>query len=231
VPGSIVGSDVQVAPRVLDLRGAGDSAPALGALADPSGGRARRVRALGRGVATLLLLWMVGLILAGLGLLPRSAPLLGGSVGGSDAPPGLARLPVATPPTASDLLPARPAASSTAAPAGTVANRTLASAVHGGTTGVGQGSKHRRKPIVAASGPVSTVTPGPSTLLGSPPAASSPSHVHGGGTTKHVAGTTHSPTTAPGQAKKVVTVAPGRGRTTTTTPGKSGSAPGRAHKP
>jgi hypothetical protein len=229
VPGSSVGSEVPVAPRVLDLRGGGDSAPALGALADPSGGRARRLRALGRGIATLLLLWMVGLILAGLGLLPRSAPLLGGSVGGSDAPPGLSRLPAATPPTASDLLPARAAASSTATAAGAVANRTPASALHGGTSGAGQGSKRRSKPTVAASGPVSTVTPGPSTLLGSSPAASSPSH--GGGTTKPAPATSNRPATAPGQAKKVVTVAPSGGTTTTTTPGKSGSAPGKAHAP
>jgi hypothetical protein len=215
---------------VLDLRGAGDSAPALGALADPSGARARRLRALGRGVATLLLLWMVGLILAGLGLLPRSAPLLGGSLGGSDTPPGLTRLPVATPPSASDLLPARPTVSRPAALAATVAHGTRASAVHTGTTGAPHGAKHHSKTTVAASGPVSTVTPGPSTLLGSSPAASSPSHSHGGGTTKQAPATSNRPTTAPGQAKKVVTVAPGGGTTTTTTPGKSGSAPGKAHQ-
>ncbi len=105
---SVMSCDISMDSRVLDLRGSGEVPPEMAVLADPSGRRARRLRAVGRAVATLLLLWMIGLILAGLGLLPKSAVLLGSALRAPQAPSALAKLPVVPSPSASDLLPARP---------------------------------------------------------------------------------------------------------------------------
>src|SRR5204862_461859 len=58
--------------RVTDLRGRVAALPAVSVLVDTTGRRARRLRIAGRVVAALLALWLCGLLLAGLGLLPLS---------------------------------------------------------------------------------------------------------------------------------------------------------------
>src|SRR4051795_378676 len=93
----------------VDLRGSGS--PAYGAvLADPSGRRAARLRRLGLAVAVVFLLWLFGLVLAGLGLIPLSDLPLGQVVDRSAQPPELPASTHPAPPKQSDLAPARPAA-------------------------------------------------------------------------------------------------------------------------
>src|SRR6476661_3162430 len=100
--------------RTIDLRGSGS--PAYGAvLADPSGRRAARLRKVGVVVAVVFLLWLFGLVLAGLGLLPLSDLPLGHALKGASQPPELPAAARPAPPTAGDLVPARAAKRATAA--------------------------------------------------------------------------------------------------------------------
>ncbi|MFL5844729.1 MAG: hypothetical protein ACJ762_08560 [Solirubrobacteraceae bacterium] len=94
--------------RVSDLRGTGGAA--YGAvLADPSGRRASRLRWTGRLVGLVFLLWLFGLVLAGLGLLPLSDLPLAGALRGAAEPPSLTSLPDPKPTSKADLRPAVPA--------------------------------------------------------------------------------------------------------------------------
>lgn len=72
----LVGGEAAGTVRVVDIRGRRVAAVVTPVLADPSGVRARRLARLGRGVACLCLLWLLGLGLAGIGILPaRDLPL------------------------------------------------------------------------------------------------------------------------------------------------------------
>jgi hypothetical protein len=73
--------------QVLDLRGrqlARDRTPIL---LDPSGVRARALAWMGRVVAFVFLLWLIGLVFAGLGLLPSGSIPLGRALLGQSPPP------------------------------------------------------------------------------------------------------------------------------------------------
>src|SRR5215210_5139751 len=93
--------------RVIDLRGLRAPAEAPSVLADPSGRRARRLHAAGRVVGSLLLLWLCGLVLAGLGLLPVSDVPLAGTIRPADEPAKLSEIPSTARPSDDDLRPAR----------------------------------------------------------------------------------------------------------------------------
>ena len=102
------GSTTGAVSRTIDLRGNGS--PAYGAvLADPSGRRAARLRRVGLAIAVLFLLWLFGLVLAGLGLLPVSDLPLGRVLNGAPQPPALHATPKPDAPSPADLVPARPA--------------------------------------------------------------------------------------------------------------------------
>jgi hypothetical protein len=95
--------------EIVDLRGRQRVAATAPVLADPSGRRAQALARMGRVVAVLFLAWLVGLMLAGLGILPASDLPLGHTLA-PQSPPSLARLPRPVQPRAADLLPARPLA-------------------------------------------------------------------------------------------------------------------------
>src|SRR5437763_4628058 len=84
--------------QVLDLRGRAlvrDSHPVL---LDPSGARARVLAWVGRAVAIVFLVWLIGLVFAGLGLLPSSDLPFGRAFVGQ-SPPALKSLPPITQPS------------------------------------------------------------------------------------------------------------------------------------
>jgi hypothetical protein len=96
--------------EIVDLRGRRSMPAAAPVLVDPSGRRARTLARAGRAVALVMLIWVVGLGLAGLGLLPAADLPLGSTVVGGGAPATLRVLPRGSAPTRSDLLPAVPLA-------------------------------------------------------------------------------------------------------------------------
>jgi hypothetical protein len=101
--------------------------PVVPVLIDPSGLRARRLRAGGRIMGVLFLGWFCGLILAGLGLIPRSYLPLAGTLVPATAPDALAVAVHPRPGATADLLPARAALRPSAAapvPAGSGAAAT-----------------------------------------------------------------------------------------------------------
>jgi hypothetical protein len=218
--------------EIVDLRGRHAVIAAAQVLADPSGRRARMLRRAGRVIAVVFLLWLFGLILAGLGILPAGSVPLAPSVSPS-APPSLTHAPSLTQPTAADLKPALPASArlaSTALPGAAAATHTTAGRLAGqgqrGSGGSGSGAgRHGSGPsgqqnpttlgASGASGPTGTGTPA---STGSGAAAGSASGA-GNGT----GAATHGKATAPGQTTKQS--APGH--TSTTAPGNSTSAPGQ----
>jgi hypothetical protein len=96
-------------PEIVDLRGHQALPVAAPVLVDLSGRRARVLTRAGRGIAIILLLWLTGLVLAGLGLLPASDLPLSRAVAGRVGPSVLRALPPGAPPVRADLVPARPA--------------------------------------------------------------------------------------------------------------------------
>lgn len=96
--------------EIVDLRGRRSVPAAAPVLVDPSGRRARTLARAGRAVALVMLIWVVGLGLAGLGLLPAADLPLGPTVVGGGAPATLRVLPRGAAPARSDLLPAVPLA-------------------------------------------------------------------------------------------------------------------------
>ena len=101
--------------RVTDLRGRAASYVAAPVLLDPTNRRARYLRAAGRVVGSLFLVWLCSLVLAGLGLLPVSDVPLSGSVRVAQEPARLNGSPAGRAPAAADLRPARPLGASRAA--------------------------------------------------------------------------------------------------------------------
>jgi hypothetical protein len=207
--------------EIVDLRGREVALPASPVLADPSGRRARILARGGRLVAVLFCLWFVGLALAGMGILPSGYVPLGAQINAPPTPPKTNQVHVLQP-TRSDLAAAQPAAAalSASAAAAHVArivaglNATASVSTHGGAPGA---SRH-------ASGSVGGLARGGGGTHGAAGAGAAGSH---GGTTGSASGasggTSHGKGTAPGQARNTATP----GHTKTTTPGNSGSAPGR----
>ncbi|MEA2398294.1 MAG: hypothetical protein QOK25_1850 [Thermoleophilaceae bacterium] len=202
--------------RVTDLRGARQPLAPSPVLADPTGRRARRLLVAGRVLASALLVWLCGLVLAGLGLLPLDGVPFGRVLQPAAEPTQLGVRPAPRPPSRSDLRPARSLAS-TPSTAGLGGPRPIAAR---GTTVPGRGrAQHaqRTRGGRANHGPaagtgVATRSTAPSTSTSASPGASTASpHGHlgsgrGQGSTRSGAG------------------APPSG--TTTAPGSSGSAPG-----
>ncbi len=81
-----VPSGKQKAMEVLDLRGRRSSAKERSVLADPSGRRARVVKRLGQVIALVFLIWLIGLVLAGLDILPPHRLPLGRELFAQPAP-------------------------------------------------------------------------------------------------------------------------------------------------
>jgi hypothetical protein len=192
--------------RVSDLRGAASPAAGSTVLEDPTGWRRRRLRFSARIVAVALTLWLVALVLGGVGLSPvPGVPFA--HILKPAAPPTPRHLPKPAHPTVSDLEPALPADS----PKTAVAPQPVGVA----------GQQHTTPQLSAKRAParskrrsnaVHTMSPAvdgaPSTTVPAPTATHPNNGKRVGATT-----TTTSATTTP--------------TTTTTTPGHSGTAPGR----
>jgi hypothetical protein len=208
--------------RVIDLRGTREPVPSPSVLVDPTGRRARRLRVAGRVLGSLFLLWLCGLLLAGLGLLPVSDVPFAGSIRAAQEPAQLTELPSPRPGSAADLRPARPLASLSDA-AGSVASGArdgAAAARRGGRAsgrgGSGAGAVTRRNDAAHARGNGSAR--GTSSSPGTPTASPGKS-----GSTPSATGTTpSSSSTGPGNGK-------GGGSTGTTSGG--GSVQGQSTAP
>jgi hypothetical protein len=234
--------------EIVDLRGREREPTRAPVLSDPSGRRARLLARAGRVAAAVLMLWIAGLALAGLGVLPAGDVPLGHAIAGS-TPPALRAIPAPINPSADDLKPAVPAAAArTSAPVrvasrGAGASRSSTGHQRGPTAGGRHrlaGAGHHRGPGASSGGSSGTGTV-PITNPTSPTAAGTATGAPG----SHRAGTTtapgqstkqsmpgHARTTAPGNSP----AAPGQVKQTTTTtttatttsaPGQSGSAPGQ----
>src|ERR1039458_8229440 len=94
--------------ETIDLRGRQLAPVPAPVLADPSGRRSLLLARAWRVVAVVGLLWLAGLVLAGLGILPAGVVPLGRALAAPGAPPIL-RTVLVQPGTASDLAPAVPA--------------------------------------------------------------------------------------------------------------------------
>jgi hypothetical protein len=210
--------------EVIDLRGRRVAPQLSPVLADPSGRRARLLRRTGAAAAALALMWVVGLGLAGLGVLPtRELPFSGGLI---DQAPGTWRaVPPLAPASRSDALPARPAAAASSgtraasaprrlagtvgrSPSGTSPGLAGAGASHASGHGARHGSLHVRPYGAGTTVAGIPATPAPPTTTRTPRSQAAPGHTKST-TPGHSAG-------APGQLKQ-----------TTTAPGNSGSAPGQ----
>jgi hypothetical protein len=226
--------------EVVDLRGRQPLPAPAPVLADPSGRRARLLRRSGRVVAIVFLAWLIGLVLAGLGILPSGAVPLSQLAGAT--PPALSG-PIhlaAVPP--SDLAPARPLRSATATGVRTAAAaRRSSNGTAAGSLRAGSGTVSPRVGATHRAGPHAGTT------NGKPGTATHPGATSGGAPTTTIAQTA-SPTgvavpsgtaksqgkssTAPGKVKQTTTAATTPTTTTstatTTTPGNSGTAPGQS---
>jgi hypothetical protein len=226
--------------EVVDLRGRQPVPAPAPVLADPSGRRARLLRRGGRVVAIVFLAWLIGLVLAGLGILPSGAVPLSQFAGAS--PPALSGpIHVAAVPRA-DLAPARPLRSASPSRVGSLAaaRRSSTGTVAGGLR-AGAGTVSRRVVATHTAGPHSGTTTGkPGTATHAGAGATS-----GGAPTTTVAHTGPSTgvavpngsaksqgksSTAPGKVKQTTTAATTTTTTSTatTTPGNSGTAPGHS---
>jgi hypothetical protein len=234
--------------QVLDLRGrqlVHDRTPVL---LDPSGGRARVLAWVGRAVAAVFLVWLIGLVFAGLGLLPSSDLPFGRAFVGQ-SPPALESMPPITQPgfaghsaAAQSVAASRFGHPASSAGAAAVASRGggTAGATSGGGSGARTGSG---APVPRGNGHGST-----GTTTGSGASGGSAAATQGGGSNAnnglHAGGSGPGRTvsqSSPGHTKSSGTGAAagsssssassGHGHQTTTTaatPGKSGSAPGHA---
>jgi len=95
-----------MADHVIDLRGQGAHTGRSSVLADPTGRRRRWLTLMGRIVTGTLILWICGLVGAGLGLLPAPIVPFVSVVGPQSSPPRLDRLPSPRPPSPALLRPA-----------------------------------------------------------------------------------------------------------------------------
>lgn len=198
--------------RVSDLRGS--AAPAAGAavLEDPTGRRRKRLRLASRVVAVALTLWLVALVLGGVGLNPvPGVPFA--HILKPAAPPTPRHVPEPAQPTVADLQPALPARSSkraVAPQAVPVAGQTITRRV---TAKRSPAATKRHSVAVhtmppAVDGAPATSAPAPKTVH--------PNNGNGGSGTGTT--TTTTPTTTPGRSGS----APGQ---TGTSPGKSKTTP------
>ena len=214
--------------QMIDLRGQRLVQELAPVLADPSGRRARYLGRAGRAIAVVFLLWLLGLLLAGVGILPAGDLPLGRSV--VSQAPRLRSLPRPAQPTRGELLPARAAAGTSTGGAartrpGFAANGSIgpvagagpaASAGTAATATPGNGhSRTGASPGVGArSGGAAGATPAPVA-----PATASPGN---SGTHAHLTGGNSA--SAPGHIRKATTTTT---TTTTTVPGHSATAPGQ----
>jgi hypothetical protein len=229
--------------EVVDLRGRQQVPAPAPVLADPSGRRARLLRRSGRAVAIVFLAWLIGLVLAGLGILPTSALPLSQFAGVS--PPALSGpIHIAAVPR-SDLAPATPLRSATAAGVRTAAAaRRSSNGSAAGSLRAGSGTVSPRVGATHKAGPPTGTTNGKPGIATHP---GSGAVTGGAGTTTTIAatgsptvvpvsrgnGTTHGKSgVAPGKVKQTTTTTPSATTTTSTattaTPGNSGTAPGHS---
>jgi hypothetical protein len=198
--------------ETIDLRGKQRRPVPAAVLADPSGRRARVLARAGGAVAIVGVLWLAGLVLAGLGILPSGVVPLGRALAVPAAPPLLRGLSL-RPGTPSDLEPALPAlgtgpGATTGVRASHAGRRAKPSGggitVRGGATHHGHGS--------GASGKTGSHGPAKTTGGGAGGKAT------GAGATKSTGRTS-----APGRTTRQTSP----GHTKTSPPGKSGSALGK----
>jgi hypothetical protein len=215
----------------IDLRGQRVVAELAPVLADPTGRRARYLARAGRLIAVVLLLWLLGLLLAGIGILPTGDVPLGGSV--ASQAPRLHALPTPTTPSRADLQPARPVGLAAAAAAtgshrvtgassqsqtrlsaggSSAASPTSATGPGGAHPGAARGTRPGRGGAAPGPAALATVTPVAGGAI-APGQAATHSHTTGGNSAS-----------APGHVRKTTSTTT---TTTTTTPGRSGAAPGQ----
>jgi len=231
--------------QVLDLRGRQLVRDRTPILLDPTGGRARVLAWVGRGVALVFLIWLIGLVFAGLGLLPSGDLPLGRALVGQ-SPPALKASPRITQPSSARL---SASARTAVAPslARTPAHNAAATAGHatfqaGATTGastrngVPSASTHRHAPSNGTASNGQGASTG-GTVAATPVPASHPNnglHAVGSGPGRAVSqsspGHTSSSVGGTGAGSGQSAASSGRGHQSTTTsstsPGKSGTAPG-----
>jgi hypothetical protein len=165
-------------------------------LEDPTGRRRRRMRLLGRAVSMLFLLWLVVIVLGGIGVAPLTHAPFVHALRPTRGPPQVRALPRPRPPSPSDLLPALPAAAAAALPAPRAAvPRAHAKVAHPrGRSSLAPG--HTKTTTTPASRGRSSLAPG------------------------------HTKTTTTPASRGRSSLAPGHTPTVTTTRGRSSSAPG-----
>jgi hypothetical protein len=197
--------------RVVDLRGRTElAAPVPGVLEDPTGRRRLHMRRGGRAVSLLLLIWLLALVLGGLGLVPVPGVPRVISLRPSSGPPVVTERPRPRPARPDDLVEAR-AATVQVAP---VVRRPAATQRPASTLPAAVAPA--RRPV--ASTPASTATPSRPTT--SPAATHGPASKPSGTTSHGSSGTAPGHTlTAPGQTTNTTPGSP-------TPPGK-GTPPGR----
>jgi hypothetical protein len=205
----------------------------------------------GRVIFLVMLMWVMGLVLAGVGVLPAGDLPLGTAVAGEDGPVALRALPRGAPPSRSDLLPARALARTPAGRAAALSHSAplarqrntapgaFAGRGHLAPTGGGVGAARRGAEPGPSASPGRGHGAGGSSasagmVVGNSGAAVSPAAAGAGATVRrHAPATPHSSAPpgrsglAPGRVRQSST-APATSSSTSTTPGSSGSAPGRA---
>ena len=216
-------------------------------LLDPSGGRARVLAWAGRAVAVVFLVWLVGLVFAGLGLLP-SGDLPFGRAFVGQSPPALKTLPPITQrafagPSAAGMAAAgnpaaRGALTAAAVAAATNAAGTAALSAAGrihSTGGSGapanSGRGHGHAPGTGKGGSGSGVSAGGTTAAGTVRASNPNNGLHAAGSGPGRTISRSSPGHTTSSSPPAASSGSGHGNqtttsVTTTTPGNSGSAPG-----
>ena len=227
----------KAALALTDLRGAvaAASAPGLSVLEDPTGRRRRILAIAGRFATAALVVWLLLLVLGGLGIVPSAWAPLDGALG----PPRVAILPhqpTPSPPSRSDASPAAPAAgpAATALGAGTAFSATRGAS----RRAAGSSPASSRRPsrsshvtglIPASSGLGTTVARGNGTATAP---AGSKSRGTGSVAANSTRGTSSAATSKTGIAPGKSATPPGtRTATTTTTTVPSSSGSGTGHRP
>lgn len=234
--------------EILDLRGRRRAPDRTPVLLDPTGGRARVLAWAGRAVAVVFLIWLIGLVFAGLGLLPSGDVPLGHALVASSPPalkvhPRVTQPGFAAPPGAAQQQRTGRTALAAAKPAAFSSTRNAATSSSSGTGSLTPApSKHGKAPahnggatVTSSGSPATTATPAPASqtnnglhAAGSGPgrtvSQSSPGHTKSsssnGSSSGAKSGSSGQSGSSSGHGHQSTT-------TTVTTPGKSGSAPGR----
>lgn len=203
--------------NVVDIRGHTVRPETRPVLADPSGARARWLARAGGAMALVLLLWLAGLGLAGLGILPGDALPLGRAVS-APAPPVLRGTPVPTRPTRSDLSAATPSAPASDSGVGRPGQRSGAHAPPGTHGAPVSGTHARSVPHGRSAGrPATPARP-----------RRSPGTIEHGTSPVGVGDTKASPTRGATPARRHGGVMHGTGRVALTAPGQT-VKPGYTH--